>query len=463
VRERGIPVVVVLAEFNIADWLTEWDCPPVLYSEQTQTRVQKRSEAEQLLKGDAWEKAECLGDRLMQLDEGTTAAGPNILAEVSRKRGDHQAARTFLEMARDAMICWPARQTPRCYSVIQQTIREEAAAHGIHVVDLPRGFARHLGGEAADRRLFLDYCHLTVEGIRIAMALTAETLLPLLKYPVKSWKELAKVEMKVSANVSAGAHFLAAVYNANWGQSLDVVRHHIRKALEFDRRIANEMQLYLDFHIRTVPSSLCRSFEQLCESPHVTAIIALYSESGGNFLNPSLVTEMADALEEIGIPIRFDIERLLIKEHSVDNRAVNLVNSLYSTSSYSRFLVDRRPEFYKATTRNTTFPLVCDKPEPLNFSVSMKVPHVSANQTISIRLNGSLVAEVAAIGRWTTTTCSAPAGLVHPGFNQVEIGWPMPVWSHEEQRERVADCLEAGELVEITPMFGLIHSFRVFT
>ena len=93
----------------------------------------------------------------------------------------------------------------------------------------------------------------------------------------------------------------------------------------------------------------------------------------------------------------------------------------------------------------------------------MKVPHASANQTVSLRLNGRQVAEVAANGRWTTTTCSAPAGLVQPGFNQVEIDWPMPVWSHEEQREHVADCLEAGELVEITPMFGLILSFRVFT
>src|SRR5215213_6916813 len=44
---------------------------------------------------------------------------------------------------------------------------------------------------------------------------------------------------------------------------------------------------------------------------------------------------------------------------------------------------------------------------------------------------------------------------------QVEIGWPMPVWSDKKQREHVAECLEAGEVVEITPMFGLIHSFRV--
>ena len=464
VRERGIPVVFVLPEFNLADWVTESDCPPLLDSEQTEAWLQARSEAEQLLKGDAWEKAEALGKRLIELDQGTTAAGPNILAEVSRKRGDQEATRTFLELARDSMVCWPGRQTPRCFSVIQQTIREEAAAHGVHVVDLPREFTRHLGGEAADRRLFLDYCHLTLEGITISMALTAETLLPLLKYPVKSGKELAQIDMKVGANVSAGAHFLAAVYNGNWGQGMDLVRHHLRKALEFDRSIATMMQLYLDFTIRHVPSSLCRSFEQLWESPHVAAIVVLYNDSmGGKFLNPGLVTAMTEALEEAGIPSRSQIEQLVLKEHSVKNRAVNLVDKLYSTGSYSRFLVDRRPEFYKATARNTTFPLVCDKPEPLNFSVTMKVPNVSADQTISLRLNGSPVAEVAAAGRWTTTTCSAPAELVHPGFNQVEIVWPLPVWSGEKEREHVADCLEAGQPVEITPLFGLIHSFRVFT
>jgi hypothetical protein len=461
VRERGIPVLFVVPEFNLADWVTEPDCPPLLNSEQTEAWLQARNEAEQLLQGDNWEKAEPLGQRLLELDQGTTSAGFDVLAEVSRKRGDHQAARSFLEMARDAMVSWPGRQAPRCFSVIQNTVRQEAAAHGISVVDLPRAFAEHLGGEAADRRLFLDYCHMTSEGIRIAMAHTAEALLPLLKFPVKSSKQLAQVDLKVGANVSAGAHFLASIYNGNWGQSTDVVRYHIRKALEFDRSIANIMQSFLDFHVRRVPSGLCRSFEQLWESPHVPAIVLLYNDSNGNFLNPRLVNAMADALEEIGIPVRSDIERLTIKEHGVENRAVNLVDPLYSIGSYSRLLVDRRPEFYKATARSTTFPLVCGKPEPLNFSVTMKVPHVSANQTISLRLNGSLVAEVAATDHWATTACSAPAGLVHPGVNEVEIDWPMPAWSVERQKEHVADCLEAGQLVEITPMFGLIHSFRV--
>jgi hypothetical protein len=465
VQQRRIPVVFVLPEFNLADWITECDSPPLLNSEDTEAWLRAKCEAEQLLQGNDWEKAERLGERLRQLDQGTTAAGLNILAEVSKKRGDHETARTFLEMARDAAVCWPFRYSPRCFSVIQQTIREGTAAHGIHLVDLPREFTKYLGGEAADRRLFLDYCHLTLEGIRISMAVTAETLLPLLKFPVKSSKELAQVDMKVSANVCAGAHFLAGVYNANWGQRTDVVRHHIRTALEYDRGIANMMQLFLDFHIRRMPSSLCRSYEKLCELPNITAIIVFYNDSiRDKFLNTKLITAVSDALEEVGIPTRAQIERLIIKEHGVENRVVNLASTLYSTGSYLRFLVDFRSEFYKATARNTTFPLVCDKPESLSFSLTVKVPNVSAeDQTISLRLNGNLVAEVAATDRWTTATFSAPAGLVHSGLNQVEVGWPVPVWSAEEQREHVAECLEAGEQVEITPMFGLIHSFRVCT
>src|SRR6185369_4743396 len=97
-----VPVVFVLPEFNLADWLTDCDCPPMLNSNDTAAWLHARGEAEELLKGDQWEQAEPLARRMMELDEGTAAAGPNILAEVSRRRGDHGAAKTFLERARDA-------------------------------------------------------------------------------------------------------------------------------------------------------------------------------------------------------------------------------------------------------------------------------------------------------------------------------------------------------------------------
>ena len=463
VDEHRIPVVFVLPEFNLADWRTECDCPPLLNSNDTATWLTVRGEAEELLKGNQWEKAGALGHRLMELDEGTTPVGPNILAEVSSRRGDHEAARTFLEMARDAAVCLPFRFSPRCFSVTQQTIRTHAAAHGVRVVDLPREFTRYLGGEAAGRSLFLDYCHLSLEGITISMALTAETLLQLLNYSPKPWRELAQVDMRVGPKVKAEAHFLAAVHNANWGQKIDIVRHHIGAALELDRDIARMMLLFLDFHVRPVPSSLCRSFAQLCDLKSMAAVTLLSNDlANQKFLNPILVTAIVEGLEDVNIRTRAALESLIIQEHAAKNRAVNLVHPLYSTGSYARPLVDQRPEFYQATVRNTTFPLVCDKPEPLNFALTLKVPDAAPEQTIFLRVNGTPLAEIPAIDRWTTKTLLAPANLLRLGLNEVEICWPMAVWSREEQREHIAECLEAGEpSVEITPIFGLIHSFRV--
>jgi len=460
--ERRIPVVFVLPEFNLADWRTDTDCPPLLSSDDTAAWLDARGEAEELLKGNQWEKAEPLGHRLMELDQGTASAGANILAEVNRKRGDHDAARTFLERARDAAICWPFRSSPRCFSITQQTIREHASDHGVRVVDLPRKFTRYLGGEAAGRTLFFDYCHLSLEGINLSMAYTAETLLQLMNYSFKPWKELVQVDMGVSAKLKAEAHFLGAVHNANWGQQIDILRHHVRSALQQDREIARMMQLFLDFHVRPLPSSLCRSFVQLCELENIAAVNLLFNDlNNQKFLNTTLVTAMVDALEEFGIPTRATLESTLAKEHAVNNRVVNLAQTFYSTGSYARPVIDERPEFYQATARNTTLPFVCDKPEPLKFVVTLKSPGTTAEQTISLRVNGFPLVEIPASDRWTTKTFSVAENLLRSGMNQVEISWPMPAWSQEKKTEHIAECLEAGEPAEITPIFGLIHSFRV--
>jgi hypothetical protein len=346
--------------------------------------------------------------------------------------------------------------------VIQQTIRQHAAAHGISVVDLQRKLTRYLGGKPADRSLFLDYCHLSLEGIKIAMALTAETLLQRLNYSYKPWRELAQVDMRVSAKLEAEAHFLAAVHNANWGQKIDIVRHHARTALERDRNVARIMQLFLDFHVRPVPSSLCRSFAELCDLGSIAAVNLLFNDLGNKkFLNTTLITAMVDELEEFGVPTRAALESLITKEQGVKNRGVDLVHSIYSKSSYASSLLDERPEFYRATARNTTFPFVCDKPQPLNFALTVKVPDAGPDQTISLLVNGTPLVQIPASDHWTTKTLTVPAHLLCSGLNQVEICWPMTGWSGGKQKEHIAERFEAGEPAEITPIFGLIHSFRV--
>ena len=91
----------------------------------------------------------------------------------------------------------------------------------------------------------------------------------------------------------------------------------------------------------------------------------------------------------------------------------------------------------------------------------MKAPDAGPDQTISLRVNGTHLVEIPATERWTTRTFSAPTNLLHSGLNHVELCWPMTVWSREKQAEHIAECFEVGESVEVTPIFGLIHSFRV--
>jgi hypothetical protein len=91
----------------------------------------------------------------------------------------------------------------------------------------------------------------------------------------------------------------------------------------------------------------------------------------------------------------------------------------------------------------------------------VKTPEAGADQKISLRVNRTHLAEIPATERWTTATFTAPANMLHSGLNEVEICWPMATWSHDKRREHVADSFEAGESAEITPIFGLIHTFRV--
>src|ERR1700685_2497947 len=117
-----------------------------------------RSDAECALIGDHFESAKSLGLRISELDGGTTPWGAKNFAEANNERGAVTEAREFFEVARDSAICLPRRQTPRCFSVIQETIRAAGESNSIAVVDLPIHFQRYLSGALPDRRLFLDYC-----------------------------------------------------------------------------------------------------------------------------------------------------------------------------------------------------------------------------------------------------------------------------------------------------------------
>src|SRR5439155_24337600 len=136
-------------------------------------------------------------------------------------RGRDGEARAAMEAARDAIYGLLIAHSPRCPSPVQAALRSRATELGFAVVDLPTTFAAR--GVVPDRRFFLDYCHLTIDGMRVALAATAQAVAGLMAVTTPPASELEQVEISIAPREEALAHLLAAIHNAHWGQNADVI------------------------------------------------------------------------------------------------------------------------------------------------------------------------------------------------------------------------------------------------
>jgi hypothetical protein len=456
-RAYRFALVLVIPEFNLSDWHTNVSNPPLLSTTATAKWHWLRAEAESSLSSAELGRAEHLARQILELDGGTTPVGSNIIAEVKLRGCVRKDAREFLEMARDSVICWPRLETPRCYSVIQQTIRKEAVNDRFILVDLPRVFQSYCHDGLPDRRIFLDYCHFTVEGTHVAMAAVAQALLSPLFNLGGERHEIRHIKFPVSASVEGEAHFLAAIHNANWGQSVELIQYHCRRAIARFPEITRMMRLFLDFHLRRAPHSLCKTFEELCQLQSLSAISLLFNPNRPleeKFLNERLIGEMTQLLEA-DLPGVRAISCLLDREHGVQHRVADLLNKKYSSDSFIRALDTQKYGYYKAHDRCSRFALVCDAREPVELTVTYRCPPgLIAEERIAILVQGVRVDRISLSLSWTTVRLIIPAAILREGINSIEIVWPMPQWDLASWKDEIAQRLESGEFADVNPVFG---------
>ena len=255
---RDIPVVFVIPEFNLYDWKSdEFERVPLRLSGDGLSRwVNARKAAESARDAGDLAGAAAAAEVLLDLDP-SNPLGYEYLADCYIREGRQQEARTLLESVRDTQLLSKSTATkPRCYTVIQDTLRQEAGRHGIGLVDLPLLFQER-NAQLPDRELFLDYCHLTLKGIRMAMSGVAAWL---------AGREVAAMPesgITPAREVLGIAHFCAAIHNAHRGQPAEIVQYHCRQALSFSPEVRRLMSLFVDFSSRTASSIFCKSFEEL--------------------------------------------------------------------------------------------------------------------------------------------------------------------------------------------------------
>jgi len=472
-KSSGIPLIWIIPESNLGDWREPFTNAPYLPANRNREWILTMKEARKALSEGNLAKAEELATRAVQLDEGTTAAGYRVLADSRRMENDPQGERKYREYARDAQS-WDSAIgfIPKPYAFSQQILREELLEHDCQVVDLPVLFDQYLKGELPGVRMFLDYCHLTSEGIRVAMSHAASCVVRAIDGVEQPWCTLLNEHIAPSPEIEAEASFLAAIHSAHKHQGYDIVHHFCKRALEHSTHVAEIMLSYIDFQVRNeVPLRMSEAEQQIFRLSSPLVHRYLFQKNNEKWLDRILLTAMADALEDAGIPGRERLEQLYLEEHNTKRAETDLLHPFYFQSAGQPHELealcrplehaDTNARYFRAYWIDSKFIFVGEAGLPINLSLTCRLPRLSLDEgTISIDCNEKPQAEITIGKQWSAWDITIPGEAVRNGVNELQIHWPMPTeFRSSEALHDVVTRVCEMKYPEYYPIFGEVYTF----
>ena len=474
---RHIPLIWVLPEFNLGDWRDPITTAPYLQDGKNWEWIDKSRMATEALERGDFEAAAALGQQMIELDAGTCVRGFHVLAECAQETGDTEAARTYLEAARDALMWSPLSRfkTPRPYALTQKVLREGMAREGIQIVDLPKLFAEYLDGGLPDRRLFVDYCHLTAEGIQIAMSATASCVIRALSGAEYPWRSLKNHCVTPSNRIQAEAMFLAAIYNAHLGQSRDLITYCCLQAQRIWPEVARLMKAFAEVQTRRAPMLMCKAAELVVDPqfPSVQKYLPyfnLYLQQ----LDKVLLDAMMSCIQETGAAGRKELEELRVEEHSVRHRRIDLLDRYYCLSAEQEFAqplagdiapepgsrLESESDYYKAYSPESNFVFIGEADAPVSLCLACRLPEFGPSEgLITIDVNDEPQGGVLISQKWQSCDIDVDPDAIKTGLNKIRVRWPRGEIAGKRAMERGVEDLLANVVPEIYPVFGEIHSF----
>lgn len=471
-ESKGIPLVWIIPEFNLTDWRDPITTAPYLPAGLNQKWHILREEAHHALRDKNFERAENLAQEMLEIDQGVCPVGLYVLADCRLASGDLEGTRKFLEMAKDAPI-WDLSRIdgPRPYSITQRTMREEVPKYKNQLIDLPLLFKDYLDGDIPGRRLFLDYCHMTSEGIQLAMGAAAACVLRALKGIEVPWPSLIGKHSAPSPEIEAEALFLAAILTAHLAPSAEVERHFCARALSYSAHAVGLMLGYLDLQTRSAIPMLMSEADDQIHKLGSSVIHHYLLRLNEKRLDAPLLDVIVAALGDVGIEARNQLNQLRREEHSVTLHETDLLDYYYCSATeqpleaiWRSSIEDQRYQpdarYYKAYAPESRFIFVGEAGSPVHLCLTCRLPDWTSSQgAILVEINGKPLAEIAAGSDWTTWDLTLDAETVGDGLNEITVSWPIVEFDSQPALKKAALKMYEGKFPHFYPVFGEIHSF----
>jgi hypothetical protein len=455
----GVPLVLVVPEFNLADWHDEIaDLCPALAGVEHRRWTELRAAAERALDDGNTTAAMRFADELIRLDGGTSPAGWHVLARVRLTLGRPDQAAEALRAARDAVCGVFVPHAPRCFGVVADLMRDKARQHDFGLVDLPAVFGAL--DPLPGRRLFLDYCHLSRAGIELAMGAVATEVAGGLGIPAPA------AVTAPPGPVDAVAHFLAALHNAHYGQPDDVVVYHLDVAVAADDSVLDQFESYLDYQSRRAPHWMCASFLRACADRS----IARYLNAADTRLTSKLADHrLRDAIAAVlarhgRVPP--DWRRLFVAEHATAR--VDLLSDACHAETFrqrSGYGLGQRKGFSEIYDQSTRCALPMAEPADVDLAITIRLPATVDEDSgwVTVLVDGTPIREIGVRKAWHTEHVAVPARLAGTGVHTVELRWPVLTGDGDAQLADAVAALERGDVPATLPVFGHIQELIATT
>ena len=462
-RAVGIPVVVILPEVNLADWETRQPVPWLPGDGTARWHSLYRRVLDFLARGDA-AGAAGTAERMLELDGGVCPSTWRLRALARRALGDEagavEACRAEIDSAAYPTLAFLS--APQATTLARDLLREAARRHGFVAVDLPAIFAEHTGSLLPGRRLFLDYCHLTLEGIRVSMAAVAAEVLRLsgMIEGEPDWRSIlsSTPEPRISPEAEATARLGAAIHGAHRlltvGPKRPILEHWCAAALDASPGIAETFFDLLDARTAPCPAVLTGAQQRNLASPY-----RLLLQHGWQWdhLDAEVLTAMEAVLSQ-------EISGRIVERRALSSEGVDLADPYWHWEPLERFF----PEVMRfediaerATLRapwpETSFCLVVDGAREVELELTARAPAGNAGE-VGVFVDGRPVGTLRVGERWTRSRLRLAAG---GGLHRLTLGWPDLPAQGDNPLVPAIERLELGLPADLHPVFGEVWSLVV--
>jgi predicted secreted protein len=400
---------------------------------------------------------------MRELDEGRCPTTWRLLARARMALGDVEGAREAclaeVDSARYPTLAFLS--APQANSQARELMREACHRHDFACVDLREVFAEHTGSTLPGRRLFLDYCHLTKEGIQVAMAAVAAEVLRLsgMTETEEDWRSLlARLpEPAVTPEVEATARLGAAIHSAHRllsvGPKQEILEHWCRAALEASPGVESAMLDLLHARCAPGPAVLTAAQQRNLASPY-----RLLLQHGWRWDHLD-----ADLIEVLLRVLNRPAPTALLENHGVRPEGIDLADPIYLWEPLERFypeVMDLEDLPKRGTLRSpwpeTSFCLIVNRPREVRIELIARLADQEQGEVEPV-VNGTALETLYFNEQWRKSDFTVPAALLHSGLNRLTLRWPLPE-IEAEPFELAIERLELGTAAELHPVFGEVFS-----